>query len=41
MARTYRCHTKLEVDPVVVPNAGHLLVDEVPELVADTVTGPF
>ena len=35
------CQTKLGVDPFVAGGAGHLLVDEQPELVADMVSGLF
>jgi hypothetical protein len=35
------CETKLGVDPFVVRGAGHLLVDEEPELVAGMVSGLF
>jgi pimeloyl-ACP methyl ester carboxylesterase len=35
------CRVELAVDPVVVPGAGHLLVDEEPELVADLVAALF
>jgi pimeloyl-ACP methyl ester carboxylesterase len=33
------CRAKLGLEPLVVPNAGHLLVDEEPELTADMVAG--
>ena len=33
------CRAKLNLEPFVVPNAGHLLVEEEPELTADIVAG--
>ena len=33
------CRAKLNLEPLVVPGAGHLLVDEEPELTADMVAG--
>jgi pimeloyl-ACP methyl ester carboxylesterase len=33
------CRAKLNLDPVVVPSAGHLLVDEEPELAVTVVAG--
>jgi pimeloyl-ACP methyl ester carboxylesterase len=33
------CRAKLNLEPLVVPSAGHLLVDEEPELTADLVAG--
>lgn len=33
------CRAKLGLEPLVVPNAGHLLVDEEPDLSADMVAG--
>ena len=33
------CRAKLNLEPFVVPNAGHLLVEEEPELTADMVAG--
>ena len=32
------CRTKLGLEPVVIPGAGHLLGDEEPDLVADLIT---
>ena len=33
------CRAKLNLEPFVVPRAGHLLVEEEPELTADLVAG--
>ena len=37
----HSCRAKLGLDPVVVPHAGHLLVNEDPDLVSELVTGLF